>query len=108
MNFNDYQKAARKTAIYPETARVLYSTLGLVGEAGEVANKVKKIFRDDDGDVTSKRKAAIASELGDVCWYLAALATDLGLNLGDIAQENLDILADRRERGVIQGSGDNR
>jgi len=108
LNLSEYQTAAIKTAIYPKAIKVLYPTLGLTGEAGEVSNKVKKIFRDDNGIITSERKAAVASELGDVLWYLAALANDLELSLEDIARENLDILASRQKRGTIKGDGDNR
>jgi len=127
MNFNDYQIAAAKTAIYPRAAKVFYPALGLPGEVGEVAEKVvelhtlrmaahagqvanqaKKIIRDDDGDIAEARIRAIGKEIGGVLWYCAALATDLGLNLGDIAQENADILASRAERGTIKGDGDDR
>ena len=87
-------------------AGVQYLALGLTGEAGEVANKVKKLIR-DGGDTPDKRKE-IGKELGDVCWYLAVLAEELGSNLGKIMEDNLDKLEDRRARGVLGGSGDNR
>ncbi len=134
MNFADYQAAAVKTAIYPPDAAIFYPALGLAGEVGElaekvidvecpatqrdtlglakhtglIANQVKKILRDDNGVLTPERKSAIASEIGDICWYLAALAYDIGVDLEDIAQENLDKLASRQERGTIKGDGDNR
>ena len=102
----DYQNSACKTAIFPKELGVQYLALGLTGEAGEVANKVKKLIR-DGGDSPDKRKE-IAKELGDVCWYLAVLAQELGSNLGKIMEDNLNKLEDRRVRGVLGGSGDNR
>jgi len=106
--FDDYQAAAARTAVYPDSIRIFYPALGLAGEAGEVANKVKKIFRDDDGHVTGERRTQIAKELGDVLWYIAALCVDLGLNMGDVARGNIAILAARRQRGTIHGDGDER
>jgi len=108
MNFNEYQVAAAKTAIYPEEANIVYPALGLAGEAGEVSNKVKKIFRDDGSELTPERRAAIGKEIGDILWYCAALATDLDLDLESIAQNNVDFLASRQERGTLKGDGDNR
>lgn len=108
MNLSDYQKAAGTTAIYPEQYRVFYPALGLAGEAGEIANKVKKILRDTNGVVTEDRRSELAGEIGDVLWYAAALASDLGLSLEEIAAENLSKLFDRKERGVLGGSGDHR
>lgn len=106
---NDYQFEARKTAIYPDVGRnVYYPTLGLAGEAGEVAGKVKKIQRDDGGIVTDERRAALGKELGDVLWYVAQVATELGLTMDGIAQGNLDRLKSRQDRGVLTGDGDNR
>jgi NTP pyrophosphatase (non-canonical NTP hydrolase) len=101
LTFNAYQKAARRTAIY--TDRITYPTLGLCGEAGEVAEKIKKFMR--DGVLNDKE---VAKELGDVLWYIANLAEDLGYDLAEIADMNLEKLADRKNRGVIRGSGDNR
>lgn len=86
----------------------LYSSLGLAGEVGEVVNKVKKIIRDDDGQVNEEKRAAIAKELGDVLWYVAQLATDLGLSLEEIATNNLKVVQTRLAQGQIHGSGDNR
>jgi len=108
MNFNDYQSKARETAIYPKEHAITYPALGLNGEAGEVAEKVKKMLRDDNGILTDERKSLLSKEIGDCLWYVANLASDLNLNLADIAQENLDKLFSRKERGVIGGSGDNR
>jgi NTP pyrophosphatase (non-canonical NTP hydrolase) len=103
MEMNAYQKAAAETAIYKPSDRAIYPALGLCGEAGEVANKVKKIMRDGTFD-----KQALSDEIGDVLWYLAALCRDLDLNLADVAMQNLDKLYDRKERGVLGGSGDKR
>lgn len=103
MHMSDYQNAAVKTAVYPETHAILYPALGLAGEAGEVANKVKKMIRDGNTDLT-----AIADELGDVLWYIAALASDLGVDMDTLAAKNLNKLFDRKERGVLGGSGDDR
>lgn len=103
MNLNEYQQEAMKTAVFPKEYYLIYPALGLVNEAGEYAGKVKKILRGD----TNTTEAA-ASELGDVLWYLAACAEALGVNLGDVAKQNLDKLADRAARGVLKGSGDNR
>ena len=103
MNMNDYQRQAATTAIYPASVQVLYPTLGLAGEAGEVANKVKKIVRDGKLD-----KEAIGSEIGDCLWYIAAICKDLGLKMEDVAQDNLDKLRQRQEKGTLSGSGDTR
>lgn len=134
MNFADYQAAAVKTAIYPSVAMIFYPALGLAGEVGEVAekmldmdcpvatrdvlgmaahagnaaNQAKKILRDDAGNLTEARKAAIAKEIGGVLWYCAALAYDIGVDLDAIASENLKVLASRQERGTLMGDGDNR
>ena len=109
MTFDEYQKKSPLTALYPDIReRFVYPTLGLTNEAGEVAGKVKKIFRDDNGVVTEKKKKELEDELGDVLWYLSQLATDLGLSLEKIANQNLEKLKSRLERGKIGGSGDNR
>ena len=109
MNFEDYQKKSRGTAIYPVIGdKFVYPVLGLAGEAAEIANKVKKIFRDDEGQVTDKKREEIKKELGDVLWYLAQIATEFGLNLDDIAKSNIDKLYSRKDRGTLKGDGDNR
>ncbi len=110
MTFNEYQKESRKTATYPTMlgATFVYPTLGLVGESGEVAEKVKKIFRDSKGEMTGDQRAAIVLELGDVLWYLSQLATELGADLNDVAEKNLEKLFSRKDRGVLHGSGDAR
>jgi len=108
MTINEYQKGARSTAIYPDSQKIIYPTLGLTGEAGEVADKVKKVIRDNNDEFTADRKKQIALELGDVMWYAASLAHDLGYTLEEICQMNLDKLASRMQRDKIHGSGDER
>ena len=102
MTFNEYQEFARSTAIYPEEYKVIYPVLGLCGEAGEVAEKVKKNIRD------GKSLDGVGLELGDVLWYISALADDLGVTLEEVAQANVDKLQSRMERNKIKGDGDNR
>ena len=99
----EYQNSAADTAIYKVEHSVIYPALGLAAEAGEVANKVKKILRDGTFD-----REAIADEVGDCLWYIAALCRDLKVDMGELAQKNLDKLNDRKERNVLQGSGDKR
>ena len=99
---NTYQIEAKKTAIFPANKALEYLSLGLVGEAGEVANKIKKIIRDKKIDVD------VASEIGDVLWYCAMLADYLNVDLGRVMENNLDKLRSRKERGVLGGSGDKR
>jgi NTP pyrophosphatase (non-canonical NTP hydrolase) len=109
MDLNQYQTAALQTALYPNRGQnFVYPALGLVGEAGEVADKLKKVIRDNDGILTDAVRDAVAKEVGDVLWYIANIAYELDYDLNTIAQNNLDKLASRMERGVIQGSGDNR
>ena len=107
-SLSSYQKSAKSFALYPEDMKVIYPSLGLCGECGEVAEKIKKVIRDNDGIFEQKEKNEIKKELGDVLWYLANLSSDLGLNLSDIAAINLAKLKDRKKRGKISGSGDNR
>lgn len=111
MDFDHYQRVAASTAVYPgkgEIAGLSYTALGLNGEAGEVAEKVKKLLRDGDGEITPVKAAEIAMELGDVLWYVARAASELGYSLDSIAMFNVEKLQDRKDRGVLQGSGDNR
>ena len=107
MNFNDYQEMAKTTAIYDKQHKILYPALGLAGEAGEVANKVKKLIRDGYENNKDYRED-IGHEICDVLWYCAVLADDIGCKLSDIANLNLIKLANRKEKGTIHGSGDNR
>ncbi len=110
MDFKTYQKECRKTAIYltEPGRRIIYPTLGLCGESGEVAEKVKKLLRDKNGSVDDEFLKNIEKELGDVMWYISSLASDLGIDLDNIASNNISKLKSRKERGVIHGSGDTR
>jgi NTP pyrophosphatase (non-canonical NTP hydrolase) len=124
MNFKDYQDLSADTAVYPGKGTLvglMYVGLGL-GEAGEAQGKIKKILRDDydardmehigsiatSAVCTTDKREQLKGELGDILWYVAQAATELGLDLSDVAQANIDKLASRKERGVLQGSGDNR
>ena len=104
----EYQRLSRRTASYPREAWLSYPALGLCGEAGEVAEHAKKAIRDDGGEVGEERRAAMAAELGDVLWYVSQIATELELDLDEIAQANLQKLLSRQRRGVLSGSGDYR
>ena len=109
MNFQTYQTNARKTAIYPSLgSNYVYPTLGLVGESGEVAEKVKKVIRDKNGVFDQETLIGLKKELGDVLWYLSNICTELNFSLEDIAEENLYKLEKRSLEGKIKGSGDNR
>jgi NTP pyrophosphatase (non-canonical NTP hydrolase) len=108
VELSEYQRLSRRTAEYPREAWLAYPALGLAGEAGEVAEHAKKAIRDDGGSVGDERKDAMAMELGDVLWYVAQIATELGLDLDAIAEQNLAKLLSRQERGVLSGSGDDR
>ena len=109
MEFNDYQNKCKETAEYPIIGHgCVYPALGLANEAGECLGKIKKVFRDNDGVFSNDKVEAIKAEAGDILWYLSQLCTELGISLNDVAQLNLDKLIDRKVRGVIQGSGDNR
>jgi NTP pyrophosphatase (non-canonical NTP hydrolase) len=109
MDLSEYQSRSRATAVYPAAGEnLLYPTLGLCGEAGEVAEKIKKMIRDDDGVLTDERRSALSKELGDVLWYLAQLATEAELDLDAVAEANLAKLSSRQRRNVLQGSGDDR
>lgn len=110
LTLNEYQELASTTAIYPGKGTIMglvYTALGL-GEAGEVQNKVKKILRDDNGQLTDEKKKGIIKELGGNLWYISQCARELGVSLEEIAQINLGELNSRKERGVLTGSGDNR
>ncbi len=114
ITLNQYQDISATTAIYKDKDKLLYTALGLAGEAGEIANKVKKIIRDKDftgnavDTLTWEERTALCSELGDVLWYVANFANDLNVTLENIASTNIDKLQSRKERGVLQGSGDMR
>ncbi len=109
MDFDEYQEKASLTAVYPEKIAVSYTALGLAGEAGEVANKVKKYLRGDiDVWDVEEYLHDLSAELGDVLWYLAMCADAHGLELGQIAEQNIAKLASRKARGTLKGSGDER
>mgnify|MGYP005686580553 FL=1 len=103
-----YQQVAKTTAIYPREQAIIYPTLGLTGEAGEVANKVKKIIRDGTIENHEGLIQEISSEIGDCLWYISVLADDIGVKLSDIANSNLEKLENRKKKGTIHGSGDDR
>lgn len=106
MTFNEYQNEAVKTDIYPMP--IIYPALAVNGEAGEIAEKVKKVLRDNDSTFTKEAKTAIAKEIGDVLWYLANLANDLGIPLEEIASLNIKKINTRKNKNLICGNGDNR
>ena len=109
MDFNEYQQAASKTAIYPDRGENLYyPVLGLCGETGEGAEKIKKVMRDDGGVVSEDKRQDLKKELGDILWYISALSDELHLRLDDIASTNIEKLYSRKERNQIHGSGDDR
>jgi len=118
MNFNEYQTFTKSTAKYHAIfqqrfgegngSEYLYGALGLNGEAGEVADKIKKLFRDQGGVVDRAFKDELKKELGDVLWYLARLADDFGIPFEEVASGNVEKLSSRKARGVIHGEGDNR
>jgi NTP pyrophosphatase (non-canonical NTP hydrolase) len=109
MDFNEYQKETRKHAIYPQLGNNFsYPTIGLAGETGEVAEKIKKIIRDKSGVVDEQSREEVKKELGDVLWYLSQIASELEISLEDVAQGNIEKIASRRERGTTHGSGDER
>jgi len=103
-----YQQVAKTTAIYPREQAIIYPTLGLTGEAGEVANKVKKIIRDGSNSKDEKLVSEIKAEIGDCLWYIAVLADDFNIKLSDIASANIEKLALRQKNNTIHGSGDDR
>lgn len=108
-DFDKYQKQCKKTAVYPKVGKgFVYPLIGLTGETGEVAEKIKKLFRDDKGKLTPERKEEISKELGDVLWYVAQLSTELGIKFSDVVEGNIKKLASRKLRGTLHGDGDNR
>jgi len=122
MEFKEYQEKASTTAMYLEKFKLIYENLpepvikylGLsytsngLGEVGEIQGKIKKILRDQGGNVTEENKEDLKKELGDVLWYVAAMCSELGLSMDDVAKTNIDKLFSRKERNVLTGSGDNR
>lgn len=109
MRFDEYEREVVRYAKYPSKGRnMVFTTLGLAGEAGEVADKVKKVIRDHKGRLTSEAREAIRLELGDVLWYLCMCCHELGVTLTDVADANLSKTRSRRNRGTTVGSGDYR
>jgi NTP pyrophosphatase (non-canonical NTP hydrolase) len=112
MEIEKYQEIIKKTAVYPKEVGIMYTALGLCGEAGEVAEKVKKLVRDtnylEKKDYSDEFKESIKKEIGDVIWYCTALASELGLTLEEILEANYNKLMKRRETNTLHGSGDNR
>ena len=109
MTFNDYEEKMLTLRKYPDVGNnIVYPALGLAGEAGEVADKVKKVLRDAGGILSKERRLAIAMEVGDVLWYVSAMANELGYSLTEVAEMNLNKLLDRSNRNMISGDGDNR
>ena len=111
MDFDTYQEKSKVTRFNFEGSKVpalAYWALGLNGEAGELAEKIKKIYRDDEGEITEERKEALKKELGDCLWYLAQIAEDLGLTLEEAAENNIEKALGRKERGTLHGDGDDR
>ena len=112
ITFNSYQESTRETAVYPGAGTggieaLAYVGLGL-GETGEVQGKIKKVIRDDYGVLSQEKALQILHELGDVLWYVARTADEIGFSLEEVARRNVEKLNSRKERGVLQGSGDNR
>lgn len=109
MTFEEYQRISRETAVYPNIGKnFVYPTLGLAGESGEVAEKVKKILRDNEGVIDEERKKELTKELGDVLWYLSQVASEIGVPLEEVASFNIEKLRSRFDRNKIKGNGDNR
>ena len=109
MDFNEYQKWARTTAQYPDAGKnLIYPILGLCGESGEIAEKIKKIIRNDGGVMSPDKRTELSKELGDVLWYVATIASELNVTLDDIARLNKEKLESRKARDVIKSAGDNR
>lgn len=109
MTFREYQLKAKETAKFPDKDLVfVYTALGLAGEAGEVAEKIKKIWRDKNKQINDTDRTEIKKEMGDVLWYMSQLAEDLGIDFDDVAQTNIDKTQSRLARNLINGFGDNR
>jgi len=109
ITFSEYAKSAGLTAIYPNRgSNIIYPTLGLSGEVGEISEKIKKMIRDENGEMSEERRQALKKELGDVMWYLAAMCHELGFEMGDVAEANIEKLYSRMNRGKIKGNGDDR
>ncbi len=109
MTFDEYKEKAMSTAIYPNIGNnLVYPVLGLAGETGEVAEKTKKLIRDSAGIITDEFKTAMKKELGDILWYIAAVSSELGISMEDVATTNIEKLSSRKERNKLRGNGDDR
>ncbi len=110
MTFEEYQNFTKETAIYPKEngLNLIYTTLGLASEAGEVTDKMKKVIRDKGGIIDAGMKKELAKEIGDALWYVSQLSAELGLTLDDVASANIEKLKSRQQRGKLNGDGDNR
>ena len=106
MTLDEYQNHALETAIYPKQYKIIYPALGITGEAGECSDKVKKVIHDNNGEFTDDRKREIAKEIGDVLWYCATLAHDIGYTLNEVGEMNVAKLSSRKERNKINGNGE--
>lgn len=109
MKLKEYEEAAARTAIYPDRGNnITYPTLGLAGETGEVCEKIKKLIRDNNGEITDSFRENLRKELGDILWYIAAVAYEANISMDSIAKANIDKLASRKKRDKLKGSGDDR
>ena len=109
MDFKEYQEKAKHTAIYPKLdPSWIYPLLGITGESGELSERLKKILRDENKNISKEELELLKKEIGDILWYISALSTELGLDLDDIAKENMEKLQSRKSRNQIHGHGDNR
>lgn len=108
MTIKEYQEIINKTAVFPKNIGLMYCTLGLCGESGEVAEKVKKLYRDHNGEITEEFKQAVKKEIGDVLWYITALSSELGFTLEEVMEANYNKLMARRATNTLHGDGDNR
>lgn len=108
MTLVEYQEKALSTRIYPQDMKIVYPALGLSGECGEVCDKIKKVFRDNNGEFTEEKKQEILKELGDVLWYMANMAYDLGSSIAEVARMNTQKTLTRKANNTIHGNGDNR
>ncbi len=108
MEMNEYQQAALQTAVYPQEMKIVYPLIGITGETGEVAEKIKKVIRDNNAVFSDDDRREIAKEIGDILWYISSLSSDIGYSLDEIAAMNIDKITSRNERGKIHGEGDNR
>ena len=108
MTFNEYKDEAIKTAIYPQKYKTIYPTLGMCGECGEVAEKIKKVVRDNQGIFDTDKTKEIEKELGDDLWYIANICNDLNIDFDNVAQNNINKINARLQNNTLHGNGDNR